>query len=255
MNPITDLKSVLQESGNSFQYNISYKGMQTVRTSVHRIGELILTSGRIIACDPLMTPDSRYYFTRSIPPGRYPVFVSVADFQPFGTTRFACAMLRISEQPTEKWEIAVVNDQYPLHDEGEMYGYGVDSGTGCFMDFDAMQSLCTLAHPDPLAYAAASEISSEQAWNLTLAASERFEREFCDKAIEQMEENQFGLYSGIASWADVQVDEETSANIILFSSGWGDGGYASYWGYDASGEATCLVTDFALFESENSTED
>jgi hypothetical protein len=122
------------------------------------------------------------------------------------------------------------------------------------MDFDATQSLCTLANPDPVAYVAASEISSEQAWNLTLAASERFEREFCDKVIEQMEGNQFGIYPGIASWADVQVDKKTSANVILFSSGWGDGGYASYWDYDASGELTCLVAGFALFDYENSTE-
>jgi hypothetical protein len=33
------------------------------------------------------------------------------------------------------------------------------------MDFDATQSLCTLANPDPVAYVEASEISSEQAWN------------------------------------------------------------------------------------------
>jgi len=34
----------------------------------------------------------------------------------------------------------------------------------------------------------------------------------------------------------------------MFSSGFGDGFYASYFGLDASGEVVALVTDFAVVD-------
>jgi hypothetical protein len=33
----------------------------------------------------------------------------------------------------------------------------------------------------------------------------------------------------------------------MFASGWGDGCYASYWGYDNENQVSCLLTDFNLF--------
>ena len=50
-------------------------------------------------------------------------------------------------------------------------------------------------------------------------------------------------------WANVQVSDRTQANIVAFSSGCGDGAYASYWGYDSTGNLVSLVTDFSLFPS------
>ncbi|NET37521.1 MAG: DUF4241 domain-containing protein [Cyanothece sp. SIO1E1] len=55
-----------------------------------------------------------------------------------------------------------------------------------------------------------------------------------------------------AHWANVVVNEANGANVIAFSSGWGDGGYASYWGYDAKGNLASLVTDFACFDINES---
>ncbi|WP_432774035.1 DUF4241 domain-containing protein [Brevibacillus gelatini] len=34
----------------------------------------------------------------------------------------------------------------------------------------------------------------------------------------------------------------------MFSSGWGDGSYASYIGYDADGQIVRLLTDFYLVD-------
>lgn len=38
------------------------------------------------------------------------------------------------------------------------------------------------------------------------------------------------------------------ASIAMFSSGWGDESYPSFWGYDENGEVACLVTDFLVTE-------
>lgn len=37
-------------------------------------------------------------------------------------------------------------------------------------------------------------------------------------------------------------------NIIMFHSGWGDGVYASWFGYDAQGHVAVLVTDFQVID-------
>jgi hypothetical protein len=47
-------------------------------------------------------------------------------------------------------------------------------------------------------------------------------------------------------WAELVVDPDTGANLVAFSSGYGDGAYPSFWGIDESGELCCLVTDFGI---------
>lgn len=233
MKPLSDLNSILNE-GYSLQYDWQGYGPQQVTISNHQIGELVLTSGRIIACDPLIVPDTRYYLKKTLKPGRYPIIVSVADFQSLGNARFACAMLRISDETTVRWEVALINDPDADATE-ELTAYGVDAGTGCFVDEDAAEVIASL-------------------FSLEVEHPEKDEFEtFCDRVIEEMERNSFGVHSLTAGWADMRVSEDTEANIIAFSSGWGDGGYASFWGYDASGELTSLVTDFALFPDDGAT--
>jgi hypothetical protein len=221
MKPISDLNAILQD-GYSLQYDWTYEGVQNVAISTHQIGELILTSGRIVACDPLVGPDTRYRFKKIVKPGRYPVIVSVADFHPAGDTRFACAMLRISHASTVRWEVAVINEPDTSRTD-DRTTYGVDAGTGCLVDLDAAQILEDL-----------------------FPQEDKFE-EFCDSVFAEMEKNSFGKHPLTAGWANMQVSNDSEANIITFSSGWGDGGYASFWGYDAAGNLTSLVTDFALF--------
>ncbi|WP_225764994.1 DUF4241 domain-containing protein [Inquilinus sp. Marseille-Q2685] len=38
------------------------------------------------------------------------------------------------------------------------------------------------------------------------------------------------------------------ANVAMFSSGWRDGFYASYFGLDETGRVVALVTDFGVVE-------
>jgi len=46
------------------------------------------------------------------------------------------------------------------------------------------------------------------------------------------------------NWGSVIVCEDTRLNVVMFSSGYSDGFYASYWGFDADDNVVCLVTDF-----------
>src|SRR5687767_9491301 len=202
MEPDSNLTGILQD-GYTFQYNQPGYGIQDVRISTHLIGELILTSGKLLACDLLIVPDGRYHIKESLNPGRYPVIVSVAEFHHTGDTRIACAVVRISEGSTVKWEVATINEPDTTRKE-ERYGYGVDSGAGSFMDVDAARILGQLVW----------EQSGDQ---------DKFE-DFCDKVLLEMKKHSFGKHS-TACWANMRVSDSIESNVITFSSGWGDGGY------------------------------
>jgi hypothetical protein len=94
--------------------------------------------------------------------------------------------------------------------EGDVAGpdteaaYGVDCGTGCFYDAAACGEV---------------DEATSAAW---LAALER---------------------NAVDTWC-WHVAEVGHANVVMFSSGWGDGFYGSYWGFDERGEVVELVTDF-----------
>jgi len=220
MEPYSDLDGILRD-GYSLKYDWQYQGLQTVTISTQEIGGLVLTSGQILGCDPLIGPDTRYAFKKVVAPGRYPVVLSVADFQPTGDMRVACAAVHFGDGVPTRWEIATIKEPNPLRSE-ERTAYGVDAGTGSFLDVDAARILESLFP---------REVEFEN---------------FCDGVIAEMNKTSLGNYAN-CGWANVAVGASTQANLIAFSSGWGDGAYASFWGYDARDQLTSLVTDFALF--------
>jgi hypothetical protein len=218
------LNALLQD-GNSFQINVPQHGTQNIKIKTYHIGELVLTTGKLMACDLLIIPDERYYFEKHLKPGHYPVVISVAEIQPAGDKKIACAKLSLSEGKTVKWEMAAINDPDPAG-KGVRNTYWVDSGTGCFIDIKAAAVLAPLV------------------WKKGFK-KDRFE-EFCDQVIAEMSMHAYDKH-GTTGWANMQIDHKSGVNVVVFASGWGDGAYASYWGYDASDRLTSLVTDFALF--------
>lgn len=180
----------------------------------HIIGELVITSGYIVACDPFVFPKTDP-FERTIPPGSYQVVLSVATIR--DDQRVAYAKVQVTDKPTLKWEMALLPDQQESSlKENEIFGYGVDAGTGCFMDKEAAEILIQRLR----------------------------DCKYSDFLIDEMEKN----YMSTWDWANICLHPNTGLNMISFKSGWGDGVYASYFGYDEDGNITSLVTDFSIVE-------
>ncbi|MBE9105062.1 DUF4241 domain-containing protein [Nostoc cf. edaphicum LEGE 07299] len=45
-------------------------------------------------------------------------------------------------------------------------------------------------------------------------------------------------------WTNICIDKSTQLNIIAFSSGYGDGIYPTYFGYDTEDKIVNIVTEF-----------
>lgn len=238
--------------GYTFYRDVSHFGTSEVTFSIYELGMLNLTSGHIVACDPSLEEAFRCPFIQSVEPGQYPVVISVAYKEISGYANIACAMIRFCEEKAIRWELAQI--RVPGSSErGEVHG--VDSGKSCFMDVDAAEVLLEL-----MSYSSSEKADIDSAWltgdarqideAIRVAADHsrnRFQQEFDERLNAEMDSNV--TYPPGQAWANIHVSNNTEANIIAFSSGYGDGAYASYWGYGAAGNLVSLVTDFALFPS------
>ena len=180
-------------------------------TITHRqVADLFLPTGHLVACDPLVFPEMEM-FSLSLPRGTFPVILSVAQIAT--DQRVAFATLRFRQSLPVAWDMMTVGDQDPstLKDD-EFFGYPVDSGTGCFMD----RSTARL-----------------------LDARMREQDTFYETMIAEMDKT----YRHTWSWLDMSFGD---GNLFAFSSGYGDGMYATYAGFDPAGEVSVVVTDFSV---------
>lgn len=183
---------------------------------VHGLGALRLPTGKIVACDPFVFPETKP-FPIDVPVGNYSVKLSVAD-TPRNYQRVAYAMIQFSARPAVSWKMALFPDQ----DEStlgsdQFFGYGVDAGTGCFMDASVAEIL-------------ADRMSSDSNWDESLIA----------------EMDRTRVPGRAWGWLNTTIDPQSGGNLVAFSSGWGDGAYPCYWGYDSDGNIVSLTTDFCL---------
>lgn len=181
-------------------------------TTIERIAELELPTGRIIACDPLVNADGTPAFTRTVPPGRYPVDACVAQIER-GHVRIAAIRVVFRPGVPVTWSPAEVERSDGLVG----HGYGVDAGLGCVMDERARELLVAAQHA---------------------LVDARPDGNYDDVVLE--------AELGDREWLDHRPAPGRSENVVIVHSGWGDGIYDSTWGLDAGGDPVWLVTDFRV---------
>ena len=180
------------------------------------LGLLPLPGGAVIAADPLVQPD-REPFTRKVSPGEYPVTLYRAQ------DRVALAELRFGEGRPDRWELALVPGQdIAALKAGEIFGYPVDAGLGCFMD--------------PVARDAMQRRDAQE------QKRSGYGNYYDDVLAGELKDSDL-------NWVMHRPLPDDPARIAVFASGWGDGVYASYWGLDAGGRMLRLVTDFGVIEN------
>ncbi|NKJ38249.1 DUF4241 domain-containing protein [Rhizobium sp. SG570] len=186
--------------------------------TVLRIGNVELTSGRIVASDPLVGP-GRPALVRTVPPGDYPVTL----YEAFG--RIAAGSIRFAEGKPVRWELALIPGQDINALKGEeFFGYPVDAGLGCYMDADTY-ALIQEREKQVRAEKSSSDINY-----------------YDDVLAPELEANKdkYTMHRPVAG---------ERGNVAIFWSGWGDGFYPVFWGLDAGGRPLVLFTDFGVTEN------
>ncbi|MFF7335128.1 DUF4241 domain-containing protein [Streptomyces sp. NPDC008150] len=195
---------------------------------------LSLPSGRVVALEPFMAggeDEEEMAFGEQVKPGVYPVELSEIDLID-GTgrvidTRTATARLVIREEPVVRWELAVTAGQDPKElDDDSYFGYPVDGGTGCFLDATTYRALHT-------------------------------EEDFAERVLDAMYADAATTPGGGDRTPDpltLAVGNDPTA-VVAFSTGWGDGVYATWIGRTANDEVACFLTDFVDLDEDDADDD
>jgi hypothetical protein len=176
------------------------------------IGQVKIPTGKLVACDALFLMDKGIPFTRMVPAGEYPVELAIARIET--DERIAFARIRFSDRTAVKWEMAALPGQdIRTLKKDQIFGYPVDSGTGSFMDQRGYEELLKRSEKDGYFTFVISEMRKE--------------------------------YKPTRDWTIMDYGD---SNVAFFSSGAGDGMYASFWGLDEQGNVVDITTDFNLVE-------
>lgn len=177
-------------------------------------GKLKLKTGKIIATDPILMYDDESYSER-VKPGTYVVNIYVGKTEN-RKKQTVVSELRITDNEPVKWEMALLKGESSKgfsHDE--FMGYEVENGLGCFMDESVMEILDIMDDTELDNY---------------------------EKSIKD------AVRSNECSCADIVIDKKNGCNIVVFATGWNEGTFPTYYGYDKNNKLSRLVTDFMVVE-------
>lgn len=181
-------------------------------------GKISITSGQLVACDPVLTNDMEPFST-VFPTGEFQVLVHKER----ESNCIAYVEIVFGPSPVSRWDLATTGDQKTEDLKGEeIFGYPVESGMGCFMDLQTQTSLDRLEQ----------QLFAKKGADFMGIYEEFFHSYFFDEngAIDQ--------------FALLKPDENSPGNIFAFETGYGEGFYGSYIGFDADGKPVKVVTEF-----------
>ncbi|MES2648941.1 MAG: DUF4241 domain-containing protein [Bacteroidota bacterium] len=178
------------------------------------IGKIKISSGRIITCDPLHIDEYGIAYTQIFPTGEFPVQLSIAKLDEEESIAFA--RINFSEDIVERWELALQPGQSALPVAAEkIHGFSVDGGVGIFVDEAAVKTL---------------DIDKLQSLDAPL--------------YKEMEQHyHFDWRYALHNFGQ--------HNLAAFSTGFGDGYFATYIGFNSKGIPCRLLTDFGLLKWKN----
>ncbi|SDQ74333.1 Protein of unknown function [Chryseobacterium soldanellicola] len=182
------------------------------------VGKIYLSSGKLVACDPLITNDMQP-FSIDFPKGDF----SVLLHKERESNCVAYAEIIFSDSEITEWKLATTAGQN-VKDlaEGEVFGYPVESGMGCFMDVDTQENLNHLE----------KKLYHSKGVDFMGIYEEFFHEYFFDEngAIDQ--------------YAFLKPSEEHPGTIFAFETGYGEGFYASYIAYGKNNDPVKIITEF-----------
>ena len=192
------------------------------------VGTVDVPSGKVIVADPLCYLAGEHIIApvlkRKIPPASYPAEVSVCRYPGMGI-RMCTARLKITEKPAVRYELAECEEETAAFKakDGIMQGFPVDAGMMCFIDAKLAKN-----------YAAFIE-----KWHKENPGKNHYDDYFAAFFAESYA--QFPAYQreggDFIEWTNPDSRERT----VMIASGFGDGFYRSFWGFDESGEVCELV--------------
>ncbi len=192
------------------------------------VGNVDFPSGRVIVADPLCYLFGEHVIApvlkRRIPCGSYPVEVSICRNENVGI-RMCTARLKIKGTKAVRYELAESEEDSAAFkaSDGVMHGFPVDAGMMCFIDADAAENYAVFLDK----------------WHKENPGKNHYDDYFAAFFAES--DKKLPAYQREGGDFIEWTNPDTNERMVQISSGFGDGFYQSFWGFDESGEVCELI--------------
>ena len=192
------------------------------------VGTVDVPSGKVIIADPLSYLSGDHVIApvlrREIPKDSYPAEVSICRHPQIGV-RMCTARLKVTDTKAVRYELAESEEKTAAFKakDGVMHGFPVDAGMMCFIDAKAAENYKAFIDN----------------WHRDNPGKNHYDDYFAAFFAESHRKlPQYQREGGdFIEWKDPMGGER----MVQIASGFGDGFYHSFWGFDESGEVCELV--------------
>ncbi|MBK1894170.1 DUF4241 domain-containing protein [Chryseobacterium paridis] len=204
------------------------------KMEVMDIGNVSLPSGKVIVRDPLVYLNSgeKPYFVEA-PKGNFPVQIAVVKSEEWGDRYAVVRVIFTDKKPAVYREALIGHEELEGVAEGDYFGFAVDAGLACITDAEVI----------PYFDRFLTETNVENIYDDYFAGI--FAQSFKDHPKNQRD---------LGDWINWTIPN-TSFQIPMFASGFGDGGYPVYFAYDDNDQICGLYIQFIDIELALSDED
>lgn len=196
------------------------------------LGGISIPTGEILARDPLtyMSRDQQPYFQK-VPTGEYKAEACIILPENGNYGRFAAVRVCFTKRPAIYHEEALTGEEDLANlREGEYFGFNVDAGLACVCDVKVRDAFCDFMDE----------------WEQERPGDNLYDDYFSSLFVLNSRMNPKYQSNG-GNWINWKIPN-TDYSLPIFPSGFGDGAYPMYFGYDARGKICQIVVQFIDIE-------
>ena len=191
------------------------------------MGEIEFPTGDILVRDPLvwLNRDEKAYLT-SVPRGKYRIETLVVKLEE-DHYRYALSRVRFTENVPKIYYEALKGDENLDDVDGDsIFGFNVDAGLATIVDVATRNAYCDF----------------KDKWYAENPDKNIYDDFFTEVFANNAEENPNYQREG-GDWINFKLPN-SELSIPMIQSGFGDGRYPVYFGYDENGELCDLVVEY-----------
>ena len=191
------------------------------------MGEIEFPTGDILVRDPLvwLNRDEKAYLT-SVPRGKYRIETLVVKLEE-DHYRYALSRVRFTENVAKIYYEALKGDENLDDVDGDsIFGFNVDAGLATIVDIETRNAYCDF----------------KDKWYTENPNKNIYDDFFAEVFAKNAEENPVYQREG-GDWINFKIPN-SELSIPMIQSGFGDGRYPVYFGYDENGKLCDLVLEY-----------
>ena len=191
------------------------------------MGEIEFPTGDILVRDPLvwLNRDEKAYLT-SVPRGKYRIETLVVKLEE-DHYRYALSRVRFTENVPKIYYEALKGDENLDDVDGDsIFGFNVDAGLATIVDIETRNAYCDF----------------KDKWYRENPNKNIYDDFYAEVFAKNAEENPVYQREG-GDWINFKIPN-SELSIPMIQSGFGDGRYPVYFGYDENGKLCDLVLEY-----------